>query len=333
MTTCHAIRLAEALLSDGPAADRADKMGLYGWLVGDWEMDYVYHLPRRPTRKGQGEIHFGWVLQGRAIQDVWRIPGRNPGPDDPSKSLMYGTTLRIYDPGIDAWHIIWSDPVKQYYSRQIGRARRRRHRPGRHRCRRHAGALALYRDQAGLLPLARRAFGRRRHDLAAGSRVLRPARRRRPTKLNTEKNHVRPYFDRRPRHRRDQTLLRRRAEAARAIAVSATARPRSAMAATPSACGSERRAPGYSRSAVGPAFLLRRARRARASRLSTRRRWRPAARENGKPGLRDRLRAGLFRRLSSSTPTATGSKPIAPQSRAEPTEADGIAGAPPRLAL
>lgn len=116
--------LAEALLSDGPAADRADKMGLYGWLIGNWEMDTVYHLPDGATRKGQGEIHFGWALQGRAIQDVWRVPGRNPdGPDDPSKSQMYGTTLRVYDPGIDAWHILWSDPVKQYYSRQIGRAR------------------------------------------------------------------------------------------------------------------------------------------------------------------------------------------------------------------
>ena len=113
----------EALHSDGPAADRADKMQLYGRFVGDWEMDSVYHLPDGTTRKGQGEIHFGWALQGRAIQDVWRIPGRNPGgPDDPQKSLMFGTTLRVYDPAIDAWHIIWSDPVKQYYSRQIGRA-------------------------------------------------------------------------------------------------------------------------------------------------------------------------------------------------------------------
>jgi hypothetical protein len=35
---------------------------------------------------------------------------------------FYGTTLRIYDPGLDAWHIIWSDPVRQLYGRQIGRA-------------------------------------------------------------------------------------------------------------------------------------------------------------------------------------------------------------------
>ena len=112
-----------ALHSDGPAADRAEKMQLYGRFIGDWEMDSIYHLPDGSTQTGHGEIHFGWALQGRAIQDVWRIPGRNAsGPDDPSKSLMYGTTLRIYDPAIDAWHIIWSDPVKQYYSRQIGRA-------------------------------------------------------------------------------------------------------------------------------------------------------------------------------------------------------------------
>jgi hypothetical protein len=116
--------LASALFHDGPAPDRADKMSLYGWMIGDWRMDYVFHLPDGSTREGQGSIHSGWVLQGRAIQDVWRIPGRDPGTsDDPARSTMYGTTLRIYDPAIDAWHIIWSDPVKQYYSRQIGRAR------------------------------------------------------------------------------------------------------------------------------------------------------------------------------------------------------------------
>jgi hypothetical protein len=100
----------------GPAADRADKMNLYAWLIGSWDMDVVRHLDDGTTRRSDGEIHFGWVLDGRAIQDVWIAPKR------PAPSTMHGTTLRIYDPGIDAWHIIWSDPVRQYYSRQTGRA-------------------------------------------------------------------------------------------------------------------------------------------------------------------------------------------------------------------
>lgn len=102
----------DALHTERPAPDRADKMGLYGWLIGDWEMDAVLHADDGTIHKGRGEIHFGWVLEGRAIQDVWIWPG-----------VFYGTTLRVYDPGIDAWHILWSDPVKQLYTRQIGRAR------------------------------------------------------------------------------------------------------------------------------------------------------------------------------------------------------------------
>ena len=101
-----------ALRSDGPAADRADRMGLYGWLIGRWEMDTTLHLDDGTQQKGRGEIHFDWVLEGRAIQDVWILPG-----------VFYGTTLWVYDPGLDAWHIFWSDPMRQFYRRQIGRAR------------------------------------------------------------------------------------------------------------------------------------------------------------------------------------------------------------------
>ena len=101
----------DALHAPHPASDRPDKLGLYGWLIGQWEMDAVIHLDDGTQHKGRGEIHFGWVLEGRAIQDVWILPG-----------VFYGTTLRIYDPNIDAWHILWSDPLRQVYTRQIGRA-------------------------------------------------------------------------------------------------------------------------------------------------------------------------------------------------------------------
>ncbi|TIT71119.1 MAG: hypothetical protein E5W51_00840, partial [Mesorhizobium sp.] len=91
-------------------------MDLYGWLIGSWEMDTVHHLDDGTIQKWDGECHFGWVLEGHAILDIWIRPKR------PAPSTMYGTTLRILDPGIDGWHIIWSDPLNQDYSRQIGRA-------------------------------------------------------------------------------------------------------------------------------------------------------------------------------------------------------------------
>jgi hypothetical protein len=115
--------LVDALHADHPAADRADKMGLYGWLIGRWTIDAIYHLNEGTIRRSRGEIHAGWVLEGRALQDVWIVPARDaqradpPGPGD-----FYGTTLRVYDPKLDAWHILWTDPLNQVYRQQIGRA-------------------------------------------------------------------------------------------------------------------------------------------------------------------------------------------------------------------
>ena len=77
----------EALDSGGPATDRADKMKPYGWLIGRWVMDATVYRDDGGRHQGPGEIHFGWVLEGRAVQDVWILPG-----------VFYGTTLRVYDP-------------------------------------------------------------------------------------------------------------------------------------------------------------------------------------------------------------------------------------------
>lgn len=109
-------RFLTALGSEGPPIGRAKDMDLYGRLVGSWEMETSHHLDDGTTQKWTGEIHFGWVLEGRAIQDIWIRPRR------PAQSTMYGTTLRIFDPGIGGWHVIWADPLDQDYARQIGRA-------------------------------------------------------------------------------------------------------------------------------------------------------------------------------------------------------------------
>lgn len=113
----------EALPAPGPAADRAAQMALYGRFIGSWDLLVTRFGEDGSTRQASGEWHFGWVLEGRAIQDVWIVPARGPLREKtPPDGLYCGTTLRIFDPRIDAWHIQYTDPASQTYSRMIGRA-------------------------------------------------------------------------------------------------------------------------------------------------------------------------------------------------------------------
>jgi hypothetical protein len=116
-------RFLEALGADGPAADRAGKMDLYGRFVGSWDLDVTQFPEGGSARRRRGEWHFGWALEGRAIQDVWIVPPRGElrRGDAAANVNSYGTTLRVYDPGIDAWQIQWTDPVTRNFLTMIGR--------------------------------------------------------------------------------------------------------------------------------------------------------------------------------------------------------------------
>jgi hypothetical protein len=114
------------LHADGPDAARATGLELYSWIAGRWDFDVTTFPDDGTIHRGHGEIYAGWVLQGRAIQDVWMIPrlrDRKPGIEQlPGAGNWYGTTLRLYDPALDAWRILWSDPATNFFSQQIGRA-------------------------------------------------------------------------------------------------------------------------------------------------------------------------------------------------------------------
>jgi hypothetical protein len=112
-----------ALGASGPAPDRSSNMALYSWLIGSWVLDVVRYGDDGSERRRPGEWHFGWVLEGRAIQDVWIVPPRGSARhgDAPGNANSYGTTLRTYDPGLGAWHVQWTDPVTQSFLTMIGR--------------------------------------------------------------------------------------------------------------------------------------------------------------------------------------------------------------------
>src|SRR5258705_5720978 len=93
------------LFADEPAPKYKDQLMLFGQFVGDWEFDGGARTPDGTRSTDKGEIHFAWVLQGRAIQDLWierEVSDNRPG--------VYGSTMRFYDPSIDAWRITWMEP-------------------------------------------------------------------------------------------------------------------------------------------------------------------------------------------------------------------------------
>ncbi len=81
---------------------------LFGRFVGDWTGEAVFiHPDGREEPGGRGEVHFNWILEGRAIQDVWRY-------EDPKLGRMVsaGTTVRFYHPEDDAWRSVWVSPIQ-----------------------------------------------------------------------------------------------------------------------------------------------------------------------------------------------------------------------------
>ena len=114
----------EGLVASGPASDLAEKLQLYGQFVGSWELDWKGTGPDGKPLEATGEWHFGWVLDGRAIQDVWIAPTCSEHNQSGRACGEYGSTLRIFDPAIDAWRIVWTAPVKAvvrtFVARQVG---------------------------------------------------------------------------------------------------------------------------------------------------------------------------------------------------------------------
>lgn len=119
--------LAAALLAPAPAPAHVSKLMLYGRFIGDWEGEGSSHQPDGTVRRHWWRIHFGWVLEGRAVQDVWMTPprsGPHAGETERSGNFshQYGTSLRIYDPASDSWQVHWFDPQNGYSARLTGHA-------------------------------------------------------------------------------------------------------------------------------------------------------------------------------------------------------------------
>jgi len=90
----------------GPHPSIGDQAQTFDRFVGTWDCDYASFKEDGTTEHAKGEVIFGWVLDGRAVQDIWTWIEK-----DGSGERKLGTTVRFFDPKIGKWRIIWIDPV------------------------------------------------------------------------------------------------------------------------------------------------------------------------------------------------------------------------------
>lgn len=115
-------RLARTLLANGPGAEHVDELMLFGRFVGSWEAEWTgVGLDGTRAEGIPGEVHFGWALGGRAVQDTWIVPGPGEWAKGKPAAGFYGTTVRFYDPALGAWRSTWIDPPNGVVRRFIGR--------------------------------------------------------------------------------------------------------------------------------------------------------------------------------------------------------------------
>lgn len=113
-----------ALLADAPAAELGRAADDFGWLVGGWTAQVRDFDQDGSASEASGEWWFAWVLEGRAMQDVWISPARadrNPDRTANGAKNRYGTTVRRFDRNAGVWRITWINPVSGATNHLAGR--------------------------------------------------------------------------------------------------------------------------------------------------------------------------------------------------------------------
>jgi hypothetical protein len=98
----------KGLGAEEPLSALKDKLATFGRFVGDWEGEaFRVQADGSEVSGGKGQVHFNWILDGRAVQDIWMY-------EDASTKRMTpaGTTIRFYDAEKDNWQSTWISPLQ-----------------------------------------------------------------------------------------------------------------------------------------------------------------------------------------------------------------------------
>jgi hypothetical protein len=107
--------LVAELDATSPNPSLGNQAEVVGRLVGTWDVEYTSFSKDGNTTRRTGEFIVGWVMDGRAIQDLWIV-----NPSGTRKDREVYTDLHWFDPKSRAWRSAFVDPEHGSVARFTG---------------------------------------------------------------------------------------------------------------------------------------------------------------------------------------------------------------------
>jgi len=101
--------MIRVLGSPDPSPSLGEEAQTFDRLIGSWDADFGFHRDDGTVYHKKGELHFGWVMDGHAVQDLWI-----GYPTGEQKERTIGTTFRFFDTKLKQWHIVFINPQFNY---------------------------------------------------------------------------------------------------------------------------------------------------------------------------------------------------------------------------
>jgi hypothetical protein len=109
--------MIKALEALAPHASLGDQAKVFGRLVGTWDVEYTDISRSGKVTHRTGKLIVGWIMDGRAIQDVWIVD-----PSGMRKEREVYTDVRYFDPKSGTWPAVFIDPEHASAARFTGGA-------------------------------------------------------------------------------------------------------------------------------------------------------------------------------------------------------------------
>lgn len=114
-------KFIEAIIANEKHNSIPESQNYWGSIIGEWELEWVVHPGTSNERCVKGEWIFSWILEGKAIQDVFICPSREEVKNKGISNGEYGTTIRVYCEKTNCWEIFYacSNDVNRLQAKKV----------------------------------------------------------------------------------------------------------------------------------------------------------------------------------------------------------------------